>query len=390
MIPPKEFRKSKDTLWKIKKPIYGLNDGARKWFLTMKKKLTEYGCKALKLDPSVYVFWVNNKLCGFCVLHVDDFLIAGDDIFHKCVVDRLSNDFEVSARKHGNFIYVGWNINQKLNHIEIDQVAYQDTIKPILLPSPRLKQTEHEVNDTEKKSYQQLLGKLQWISSQSRPDIRFAVLECSLMANKPKVKDVTRINKVVKKLNKNVIKIKIGIPLCDLTDLKILAFADASLSNLPDKISSTRGYAIFLSGGHKVAPLAWCSKKLERVAKTIIYAEGIALGKCLDEAINLRQTLLQMMALDKLENSECSGLIPIIGITDSKSLWDNINSTSQADDLKLRREVASIREQLELKEVSEVKWTPTQLQLADSLTKSTSSPESLIHVLTTGDFNIKL
>ena len=41
MIPRKEFRRNKDV-WRIKKPIYGLNDGARKWFITTKKKLTEY------------------------------------------------------------------------------------------------------------------------------------------------------------------------------------------------------------------------------------------------------------------------------------------------------------------------------------------------------------
>ena len=184
-------------------------------------------------------------------------------------------------------------------------------------------------------------------------------------------------------------KINFGIPHCDVRDLKILAFSDAALSNLPDKTSSTRSFVVFLSGKGKLAPLSWCSRKLERVAKTIIYAEGIALGKCLDEAINLKQTLLEIMNLDK-EDVVNNDLIPIIGITDSKSLWDNINSTSQAGDLKLRREVASIREQLELKEVAEVKWTPTELQLADCLTKSTAPNESLIHVLTTGELNIQL
>ena len=78
--------------------------------------------------------------------------------------------------------------------------------------------------------------------------------------------------------------------------------------------------------------------------------------------------------------------IPIIGITDSKSLWDNIQSTSQCEDLKLRREVASIKEQLDLKEVTEIKWTPTHLQLADCLTKASASSEMLIKVITSGEF----
>ena len=57
---------------------------------------------------------------------------------------------------------------------------------------------------------------------------------------------------------------------------------------------------------------------------------------------------------------------------------------------KDRKEVVSIREQLEMKEVQEVKWIPSELQLADGLTKGTASPESLIHVLTTGQFNNNL
>ena len=123
---------------------------------------------------------------------------------------------------------------------------------------------------------------------------------------------------------------------------------------------------------------------MERVAKTIIYAEGIALGKCLDEAINLREAMLDAL------NCTGSPLIPIIGITDSKSLWENIHSTTQSDDLKLRREVASIKEQIELQEVHNVIWKPTQLQLADCLTKATASPESLLYVLRKGDFVIDL
>ncbi|KAL5262651.1 hypothetical protein ACHWQZ_G008148 [Mnemiopsis leidyi] len=389
LIPPKEFRKDSETVWRIKKPIYGLNDGARKWFLTMKKKLTHYGCTPLNLDPSVFVYHVDGQLSGFCVLHVDDFLIGGNNKFHDNVVNKLSNEFEISSRNHQKFTYVGWDIIQKCNSIEVDQITYQEGIKQIQLNGARSKQTDYEGSQEEKRQYQQLLGKLQWISSQSRPDIRFSVLECSLKANKPQVKDILKINKVVKKMNKNTVRIVFGVPTCSLKeDLKILAFSDAALSNLPDKTSSTRSFVIFLSAKGKVAPLSWSCRKLERVAKTIIYAEGIALGKCLDEAVNLRQAMLQMLCLTGSKSG--NEIIPIIGVTDSKSLWDNIYSSSQAQDLKLRREVASIREQLEMKEVQEVKWIPTELQLADCLTKGTASPDGLIHVLTTGQFNIHL
>lgn len=211
------------------------------------KKLLEYGCKPLALDPSVYVYHAGGYMCGFCVLHVDDFLIGGTLLFHKKVVSKLVSEFVVSSRKSGQFNYVGWDINQTKNYIEIDQLKYQSGISTIELDTARSRQTEHECSQEEKKAYQQLLGRRQWISSQSRPDIRFAVLECSLMASKPRVKDVLRINKVVKKMNKNTVKIRYGISSCKILDLRILAYSDASLSNLPDKTSSTRSFVIFIS-----------------------------------------------------------------------------------------------------------------------------------------------
>ena len=98
-----------------------------------------------------------------------------------------------------------------------------------------------------------------------------------------------------------------------MKDLKTLAFSDASLNNLSDKTSSTRSFFIFLSSNGKVAPLSWCSKKLERVAKTIIYAEG----RCLDEAVNLRQALLQILSLDRKMVPE-NTILPIVGVTIGK------------------------------------------------------------------------
>ena len=93
------------------------------------------------LDPSVYVYHVNNVLCGFCVLHVDDFLIVGNSLFHQNVISKLVSEFVVNSRKSGKFTYVGWDINQTKNYIEIDQMTYQEGIKPIELKTARCKET---------------------------------------------------------------------------------------------------------------------------------------------------------------------------------------------------------------------------------------------------------
>ena len=336
--PPKEFREDSNTVWKLNKFVYGLNDAARVWFLTVRKKLTEFGCKAIDLDNSVFVLHHQNKLSGFAVIHVDDFLIGGDALFHEKVIKKLEQAFIIGSQKIKDFKFIGWNVCQYKSGIYVDQIDYQQSILPVELEDARKGQVDYELNCEEKKNYQGVLGKLQWITSQSRPDLRFAALELSTRAGKPTVADVIKLNAVVRKLKKRSIKIMFPSITPDSSNLKIYAFADAALSNLPDRISSTRGSVIFLVSENKASVLSWASKKIQRVVKDVINAECIALSLCIDEAMVLRDAVLQSLLLNNSPK-----MVPIYAFTDSKSLWANIHSTNQASDLKLRREVQCIR-----------------------------------------------
>ena len=235
--PPKEFREDSNTVWKLNKFVYGLNDAARGWFLTVRKKLTEFGCKAIDLDNSVFVLHHQNKLSGFAVIHVDDFLIGGDAFFHEKVIKKLEQAFIIGSQKIKDFKFIGWNVCQYKSGIYVDQIDYQQSILPIELEDARKGQVDYELNCEEKKNYQGVLGKLQWITSQSRPDLRFAALELSTRAGKPTVADVIKLNAVVRKLKKRSIKIMFPSITPDSSNLKIYVFADAALSNLPDRIS---------------------------------------------------------------------------------------------------------------------------------------------------------
>jgi hypothetical protein len=106
----------------------------------------------------------------------------------------------------------------------------------------------------------------------------------------------------------------------------------------------------------------------------------MALSVSVDQALILRETLIETVYCDK--KGELT--IPINVFTDCYSLYQNIHSDNQADDLKVRREVASIKEKIDLEEINSVKWVPDESQLADSLTKTTGSATKLIEVLQTG------
>ena len=384
--PPKGYRTDDNTVWRLKKPVYGLKDGARAWFLTVKKELLDYGCTQLLLDNSVYVYHSGGVLAGFLVVHVDDFLAAGNVEFEEKVLKRLQAKFQIGTEKEGEFTYVGWTIKQNSHCTTVDQIEYQKSIKPITISAARKNQSDYALSDTEKKEYQQVLGKLQWITSQTRPDLRFRALECSVKAARPLVKDLLNLNTVVKKLQKRTVVIMYPSFSSDLSKLKIYAYADASLNNLPDSVSSARGFAIFLVSDQNAAILSWGSRKIKKVTKTIIYAEGLALSACLDDAMLLREIVTTALCLSRVSGET----VPVIGLCDNKSLVENIYSSHQAEDVKLRIEVASLRQQMEHHEVKEIVWIPDSLQLADCLTKTSKMNhpvENLLKVIESGSLD---
>lgn len=75
--------------------------------------------------------------------------------------------------------------------------------------------------------------------------------------------------------------------------------------------------------------------------------------------------------------------LPIVCLTDCYSLKDAILSTKQVAEKTLRIEINSIRELLQQKQISEVKWIESENQLADCLTKKGAPCLNLLKALQT-------
>ena len=59
LMPPKDVRKE-GYIWKLKKPLYGLNDTLGKFWLKVKNLFSEMGLKRLEGDEAVY-YMINEK-----------------------------------------------------------------------------------------------------------------------------------------------------------------------------------------------------------------------------------------------------------------------------------------------------------------------------------------
>ena len=156
--------------------------------------------------------------------------------------------------------------------------------------------------------------------------------------------------------------------------LKLIAYCDASLGNLSNG-GSQGGMIIYLSDVEgKLSPISWSSKKLERVARSTIAAETMALVDSADTCTWLTHMLNEILD----NNVQISELF-----TDNKSLKDAAYSTTAVEEKRLRVDIAAIREAIQKKEIH-VKWVSNTEQVADVFTKQGANNKLLIKSLRYG------
>ena len=131
--------------------------------------------------------------------------------------------------------------------------------------------TKHDkLDQIEVPNLRTLIGQLNWIATQTRPDLLY---ECCDLLGKIKyatIEDAKRANKVLKKLKEENISVEVNT-IESFVDTKLLVFHDASFANMAGS-GSQGGYVIFLSDvfANKVTPIAWQSHRLKRVVNSTI------------------------------------------------------------------------------------------------------------------------
>ena len=100
-----------------------------------------------------------------------------------------------------------------------------------------------------------LAGQLNWISSQTRPDMGFGACEVSTSTKDPQIGDFLNANKNIRKLKSQQIVLQLPNFMC-AEECSIICFAGVAFANLK-KSSSQGGYIIFLGKDQKkYAPIS--------------------------------------------------------------------------------------------------------------------------------------
>ena len=121
-----------------------------------------------------------------------------------------------------------------MKYINLSQII--DTRKPIGISRERKKDRSSMLDQNELDSLKTVLGKLGWITGQTRPDL---VLEtCILSSNgeNAAVNEIVQANKILLKTKRENVILRFDLK-GNVKNFKIAGFNDASFENLPDNSS---------------------------------------------------------------------------------------------------------------------------------------------------------
>ena len=370
--PPKCAHTNK--LWRLKKCPYGLADAGRHWYLRIVKELKALGGKQLRIDQAVFV-WHNSSgdLEGIMVIHVDDFLYGGTETFKSNIIEKVHQAFTVGTEESSGMKYLGLMVSQTRNGIHLSTSGYCHSLKEIDLGDTGTNR-DRPLLPTEKTCLKQLSGQINWIATHSRPDCAFDNCTVANSIKEACVQDLYTANKVIRKVKGQEVALLFPTNV-DHTACRIVTFTDASFANLPDR-GSQGAYVTFLCDKYgSYCLLAWQSRRIRRVVNSTKAAECLAAVEATDASIALSYMLSSMLFSD----NECR--IPISILSDSKSLVDSVHSSTAVENKRLQIDISLLRDTVQQQQISEFRWVPTSLQVANALTKHGCSTKYLLDIM---------
>ena len=108
-----------------------------------------------------------------------------------------------------------------------------------------------------------------------------------------KISDLAKADKYIHKLKSK--RVLLQFPnLGNIEQCSILCFSDATFANLRNALLQGRFIIFLINNSNRYAPISWKSRKIQRVVKSTLAAETLALEKALEKCYVFRLILLEI------------------------------------------------------------------------------------------------
>jgi hypothetical protein len=323
--PPRGFsgEDGLDKVLRLKKSLYGLKQAPKTFFDKLRAGLIERGFTPSNIDPCLFM-----KENMICVVYVDDTILCGPDSnaleaeIRGLGVNNLEQRHAFQLRNEGEVgDFLGIRIHK--NSTDTFNLTQTGLIEKVIaatgmqdcnsISTPTSKEALGSDRDgedfDEKWKYSTIVGMLLYLSSNTRPDITYAVHQCARYSHNPKKSHGKAIKRIIRYLQGTKDK---GMIFTPSGEFQVNCFVDADFAGLwgaeydqdPVCVKSRTGYVITFMG----CPLLWASKLQTQIALSTMEAEYIALSTAMRDLIAIREVLKEIRSFvlqvpDSLQNS---------------------------------------------------------------------------------------
>ena len=207
----------------------------------------------LNLNKGIFIWIKDDKVFDIVACFVYDLLWGGNSELYS-IINILKETFVIGAEHPKVFDYIGVNLEQHPDFlITLQQHNYIQTINMIPLSPDQSKDHKRPLSEVELTSLRGALGKLNWITGMTLPEISFQVCEISTKI-KSATEEILSVNKGIKFVRNTASYIT--IPSMHFESLEVQLYSDASFNNLVNG-GSQGAYLVFIVDKYKNStPLA--------------------------------------------------------------------------------------------------------------------------------------
>jgi len=316
MKPPGALGAPKGTVLLLGKPLYGLKQSGREWYLIACKGLETLGLRPCFSDPSVFTTEDRSLIVG---LYVDDMLILGKDPQAvEATVQGIKALWEIKDLGNVSLILGLKVVRDRVSKtLKINQTHYIQSLierfrlqdaNPVGLPvadrNTLIQGTSNEPQ-ADQALYQQAIGALMWVAKGTRPDIMYAVGQLSQHCNSPVVRHWNSILRVLRYLKGTKYgNIQYGSMVPEDTEPGDLGpglqgYCDADYAGDTVDRKSVTGHLYTVNKG----PVTWTSTKQRCVATSTTESEYISLSEACKQGQWLRALLRELQRTGLLGES---------------------------------------------------------------------------------------
>ena len=362
LLPP-------DTLWRVRRAVYGLRAAPRTWGRKRDSELSRLQitidgevCRLVQsnVDASVWCLVPapevgaplhQRRVLGYLLSYVDDFLIAGADSTRAAVCDALKSIWSCKSTgsvrygSHDEATYLSSTIQATKNGYLLHQQKFvEDLLKSWGMAECRpaatvgadtmTKEVEVineeedltvEVVESEVRQAQKLAGSLIWLSTRTRPDIAYAQGQASSWAARDPKKSLAIGKRILRYLAGTK---DLGLAFVRQAGMDFTAYTDANFEATRSMTGSLVTY-----GG---SPLCWKSGRQAQVARSTADSELTALASTYSMAENVKALLESMGLAISVINMMCDNRAAIIlatgegGSSKTKALMNRVCLVKEA------------------------------------------------------------